>query len=266
MERITRLMSEREYLDFYKARQTSFANRLQPSKFRDWLYNAPYNQLNAMQWPIKPNALAIEILQYLAYETVAILVDLALVVKQDQQRHSADPVSKLAASVNSASTAYPLLHSSKSSSTFSSPLSAPMSGSYTPPTPASSHTNLTNLLNPTAPFGDCSSLNTPFGMTPLGASGTPLASPHIAPLSASLGSFTPDHHNQQPTKTTILPSPFLFASANVPTQVSASFLTRFLFVIFCVINDYYSILTCTHFYWYTSHIFLNFFSFLFSGT
>ena len=230
MERITRLMSEREYLDFYKARQTSFANRLQPSKFRDWLYNASYNQLNAMQWPIKPNALAIEILQYFAYETVAIIVDLALIVKQDQARRSTDPVSKLAASVSSHSNAYPLL-SSNGSQAFSGSLAAPMPGNYTPPT--NSHTNLTNLLNPATPFSDCSSLNTPFGsLPPIGTPTVPLASPHIGPpLGASLNaaSFGGDHnqasHDQQPPKTTVLPSPFLFASANVQTQVSASFST-----------------------------------------
>ena len=233
IERITRLMSEREYLDFYKARQTSFANRLQPSKFRDWLYNAPYNQLNAMQWPIKPNALAIEILQYFAYETVAILVDLALIVKQDQARSASDPVSKLAASVSSHGNAYPLL-SSNGNLSFSG--SFAMHGNYTPPTTTSNGSNLANLLNPATPYSDCSSLSTPFGsMTSLSSPVAPLpfgGSPHHAtqsgtpptavPLGGSLnaGTFNPESNQQPPTKTTILPSPFLFASANVNAQVS----------------------------------------------
>lgn len=185
---MTRFMSEKEYLNFYKARQTSFANRLQPNKFRDWLYNVPFNQLDTNQWPIKPNALAIEILQYFAYETIAILVDLALVVKQDQQK-STDPVSKLV-SVNAHTDSFPLLNSSSSLSGFSDPVQT--SNNYAPLSSTSSkQTNLTNLLN-----NSCSSMNTSFNNQNI--------------------------LDQQKTSKTILPTPFFFSSANINTKVSRS--------------------------------------------
>lgn len=212
---MTRLMSEKEYLDFYKARQTSFANRLQPNKFRDWLYNVSFNQLDANQWPIKPNALAIEILQFFAYETVAILVDLALLVKQDQEKHSFDPVSKLI-SINSHSNAFPQL-SSNDNLTFSGSMTNQLSN-YASSSNNSNHTNLTNLLNPST-FSNCSlSLDT---------------GNRIASQTTSLNTATSlnKDNQQKPTKNTILPSPFLFASAN--TQVSI-----FLFKLyFSIIND-----------------------------
>ncbi|KAJ1149123.1 hypothetical protein NDU88_001941 [Pleurodeles waltl] len=55
------------------------------TKFRDWL--------DCSLMEIKPNAVAMEILAYLAYETVAQLVDLALLVKQDMSPKTCDPFS-----------------------------------------------------------------------------------------------------------------------------------------------------------------------------
>ncbi|KAF4013440.1 hypothetical protein G4228_004782 [Cervus hanglu yarkandensis] len=55
------------------------------SKFRDWL------DCGSME--IKPNVVAMEILAYLAYETVAQLVDLALLVRQDLVTKAGDPFS-----------------------------------------------------------------------------------------------------------------------------------------------------------------------------
>ncbi|XP_048362738.1 transcription initiation protein SPT3 homolog [Sphaerodactylus townsendi] len=55
------------------------------SKFRDWL--------DCSSLEMKPNAIAMEILAYLAYETVAQLVDLALLVKQDMAPKAGDPFS-----------------------------------------------------------------------------------------------------------------------------------------------------------------------------
>ncbi|KAH0621805.1 hypothetical protein JD844_023442 [Phrynosoma platyrhinos] len=55
------------------------------SKFRDWL--------DCSSMEIKPNAVAMEILAYLAYETVAQLVDLALLVKQEMTPKAGDPFS-----------------------------------------------------------------------------------------------------------------------------------------------------------------------------
>ncbi|KAK2113795.1 hypothetical protein P7K49_008061 [Saguinus oedipus] len=55
------------------------------SKFRDWL--------DCSSMEIKPNVVAMEILAYLAYETVAQLVDLALLVRQDMVTKAGDPFS-----------------------------------------------------------------------------------------------------------------------------------------------------------------------------
>ncbi|XP_037699074.1 transcription initiation protein SPT3 homolog isoform X4 [Choloepus didactylus] len=82
-ERQTRMMDSAQYAEFSESRQLSFSKKA--SKFRDWL------DCNSME--IKPNAIAMEILAYLAYETVAQLVDLALLVRQDMVTKAGDPFS-----------------------------------------------------------------------------------------------------------------------------------------------------------------------------
>uniref|UniRef100_A0A8D0L594 SPT3 homolog, SAGA and STAGA complex component n=1 Tax=Sphenodon punctatus TaxID=8508 RepID=A0A8D0L594_SPHPU len=82
-ERQTRMMDSAQYAEFCESRQLSFSKKA--SKFRDWL--------DCSSMEIKPNAVAMEILAYLAYETVAQLVDLALLVKQDMTPKAGDPFS-----------------------------------------------------------------------------------------------------------------------------------------------------------------------------
>ncbi|XP_053140083.1 transcription initiation protein SPT3 homolog isoform X2 [Hemicordylus capensis] len=82
-ERQTRMMDSAQYAEFCESRQLSFSKKA--SKFRDWL--------DCSSMEIKPNAIAMEILAYLAYETVAQLVDLALLVKQDMAPKAGDPFS-----------------------------------------------------------------------------------------------------------------------------------------------------------------------------
>ncbi|NXD15198.1 SUPT3 protein, partial [Nothocercus nigrocapillus] len=82
-ERQTRTMDSVQYAEFCESRQLSFSKKA--SKFRDWL--------DCSSMEIKPNAVAMEILAYLAYETVAQLVDLALLVKQDMAPKTGDPFS-----------------------------------------------------------------------------------------------------------------------------------------------------------------------------
>ncbi|XP_059687904.1 transcription initiation protein SPT3 homolog [Gavia stellata] len=82
-ERQTRMMDSVQYAEFCESRQLSFSKKA--SKFRDWL--------DCSSMEIKPNAVAMEILAYLAYETVAQLVDLALLVKQDMAPKAGDPFS-----------------------------------------------------------------------------------------------------------------------------------------------------------------------------
>ncbi|XP_077782732.1 transcription initiation protein SPT3 homolog isoform X2 [Podarcis muralis] len=82
-ERQARMMDSAQYAEFCESRQLSFSKKA--SKFRDWL--------DCSSMEIKPNAVAMEILAYLAYETVAQLVDLALLVKQDMTPKAGDPFS-----------------------------------------------------------------------------------------------------------------------------------------------------------------------------
>ncbi|KAM6956239.1 transcription initiation protein SPT3 homolog [Aplochiton taeniatus] len=78
LEKQTRTMDQAQYSEFCESRQLSFAKKA--SKFRDWL--------DCSSLEVKPNAVAMEILSYLAYETVAQIVDLSLLVKQDMTSKS----------------------------------------------------------------------------------------------------------------------------------------------------------------------------------
>ncbi|TDH01577.1 hypothetical protein EPR50_G00181620 [Perca flavescens] len=73
LERQTRTMDQTQYSEFCESRQLSFAKKA--SKFRDWL--------DCSTLELKPNSISMEILSYLAYETVAQIVDLSLLVKQE---------------------------------------------------------------------------------------------------------------------------------------------------------------------------------------
>uniref|UniRef100_A0A3P8WIA1 SPT3 homolog, SAGA and STAGA complex component n=1 Tax=Cynoglossus semilaevis TaxID=244447 RepID=A0A3P8WIA1_CYNSE len=84
LERQTRSMDQNQYSEFCESRQLSFAKKA--SKFRDWL------DLSSLE--VKPNSIAMEILSYLAYETVAQIVDLSLLVKQEMTAKT-NPISHL---------------------------------------------------------------------------------------------------------------------------------------------------------------------------
>ncbi|XP_057704717.1 transcription initiation protein SPT3 homolog [Corythoichthys intestinalis] len=73
MERHSRAMDPTQYAEFCESRQLSFVKKA--SKFRDWL--------DCSSLELKPNGITMEILSYLAYETVAQIVDLSLLVKQE---------------------------------------------------------------------------------------------------------------------------------------------------------------------------------------
>lgn len=101
---MTRNMTEQEYMRFHQSRQVSFASKSRPNKFREWLSL----QCSTRDWQpdnLRIHDFAIEVLQYLAYETVAEIVDLCLLVKQDSQKHANDPVHNLVRSVR-----HPLAH------------------------------------------------------------------------------------------------------------------------------------------------------------
>ncbi|NP_001002625.1 transcription initiation protein SPT3 homolog [Danio rerio] len=81
IEKMTRNMDSSQYSEFCESRQLSFSKKA--SKFREWL--------DCSSLDVKPNAMSMEILSYLAYETVAQVVDLALLVKQDMTPKTGDP-------------------------------------------------------------------------------------------------------------------------------------------------------------------------------
>ncbi|KAI0224478.1 hypothetical protein LSAT2_024513 [Lamellibrachia satsuma] len=83
-EQQTRGMDAHQYREFTEARQASFTPRYKTQKFKDWL-------LTGATLDVKPNPLAIEVLSYLALETVAQIVDITLLIKRDLQVTAANP-------------------------------------------------------------------------------------------------------------------------------------------------------------------------------
>ncbi|XP_005922538.1 transcription initiation protein SPT3 homolog isoform X1 [Maylandia zebra] len=120
LERQTRNMDPAQYAEFCESRQLSFAKKA--SKFRDWL--------DCSSLELKPNSMAMEILSYLAYETVAQIVDLSLLVKQEMTAKT-NPVSH----VISASYIHYNTHAEQVKKDPDSPEATP------PSTPGSSHSS-----------------------------------------------------------------------------------------------------------------------------
>ncbi|NWI42825.1 SUPT3 protein, partial [Picathartes gymnocephalus] len=121
-ERQTRTMDSVQYAEFCESRQLSFSKKA--SKFRDWL--------DCSSMEIKPNAVAMEILAYLAYETVAQLVDLALLVKQDMTPKAGDPFS------HAISATFIQYHNSTESTSVKTSLDSPENTPPPTPTPPAS--------------------------------------------------------------------------------------------------------------------------------
>lgn len=87
IDSLTRNMTHLEYVIFTKARQVSFMSRVKPEQFSEWLLcERPSTKISMF---------AFEMIQYLAHETVAQIVDLSLLVKQDIERDPHDPLSVL---------------------------------------------------------------------------------------------------------------------------------------------------------------------------
>lgn len=89
----SRCLDPKQYLEFCEARQANFGRKYKSQRFKDWL-------LTGVNLEVKPNLHALELISYLAYETVAQIVDLALLVKQDMQAHIVDPVTQTLPSVS----------------------------------------------------------------------------------------------------------------------------------------------------------------------
>lgn len=89
----SRCLDPKQYLEFCEARQCNFSRKYKSQRFKDWL-------LSGVTLELKPNLHALELFSYLAYETVAQLVDLALMVKQDQAGDVREPRSLTLPSIN----------------------------------------------------------------------------------------------------------------------------------------------------------------------
>ncbi|KAL6262853.1 transcription initiation protein SPT3 homolog [Pogonomyrmex barbatus] len=81
---VTRSMDEIHYMKFAKARRVSFANKNR-HKFSDWI---------CLDGDVTLSKQAYTILSYLAYETVAQIVDLAFLVRQDQSKMQGDAIDR----------------------------------------------------------------------------------------------------------------------------------------------------------------------------
>ncbi|CAK9795691.1 Transcription initiation protein SPT3 homolog [Anthophora plagiata] len=99
-EIMSRSMDEARYLKFSKARNASFANKNR-HKFSDWI---------AVESDITISKQAYTILGYLAYETVAQIVDFALLVRQDQNKIYGDAIDRLRLSYVNPYTYKPYYH------------------------------------------------------------------------------------------------------------------------------------------------------------
>jgi len=89
-EKQTRHMDSEQYMYFSNCRAMSFSKKL--SKFCRWFEQFLPNV------DIKPSNMGWEVISYLAYETVAEIVDVALLVQKEQQDTACWPAHQLAAS------------------------------------------------------------------------------------------------------------------------------------------------------------------------
>ncbi|XP_045196259.2 transcription initiation protein SPT3 homolog [Mercenaria mercenaria] len=118
----SRCLDPKQYLEFCEARQSSFARKHKSQRFKDWL-------LTSINLDVKPNLHAVELIAYLAYETVAQIVDLALLVKQDMLADTVDPVTRTLPSIshnlNQTSAMIAVMGQSQTNPNLTSPTASP---------------------------------------------------------------------------------------------------------------------------------------------
>lgn len=92
LDRLTKDLDERKYAEFTRARQANFrgvAKGKFPEKFFHWLAGACQPEME-----VRIDGSAMEVLCYLAYETVGLIVDMALLVRRDREAPADDPVAR----------------------------------------------------------------------------------------------------------------------------------------------------------------------------
>lgn len=86
LEAYTRTMDQTQYMEYCEARASSFCRKNKTAQFREWL-------MKDIESDLKLCPTVLDIFSYLAYETVAQIVDLALLIKKESKRDPSDPLS-----------------------------------------------------------------------------------------------------------------------------------------------------------------------------
>lgn len=82
----TRSMDQAQYMEYCSARASSFCRRTKVGQFREWL-------MQDIQSESRLSNSVVEVFNYMAYETVAQIVDLCLLIKKERKRDPSDPMS-----------------------------------------------------------------------------------------------------------------------------------------------------------------------------
>eukprot|EP00794_Sanderia_malayensis_P000383 gene383-1016_t len=137
-ERIAENLDHQSFVEFTEAKQVNFNKKA--GKFKEWL------DISSLI-DVKPSGAVMEILSFIAYETIGQIVDLALLVKQDQERTNI--VSSCMPSFVNPRTTSPSKAPSLSTTLKSTAISS-VTPSHTPPaTPTSSQPSSTTSLSTT---------------------------------------------------------------------------------------------------------------------
>ncbi|XP_037578115.1 transcription initiation protein SPT3 homolog isoform X3 [Dermacentor silvarum] len=86
LEAHTRTMDQTQYMEYCEARASSFCRKSKTAQFREWL-------MKDIESDLKLSPTVLDIFSYLAYETVAQIVDLALLIKKESKHDPSDPLS-----------------------------------------------------------------------------------------------------------------------------------------------------------------------------
>ncbi|XP_077540358.1 transcription initiation protein SPT3 homolog isoform X3 [Haemaphysalis longicornis] len=82
----TRYMDRAQYMDYCSARASSFCRKNKVARFKEWL-------LQDIQSESRLSPSAVEVFNYMAFETVAQIVDLCLLIKKERKDDPSDPMS-----------------------------------------------------------------------------------------------------------------------------------------------------------------------------
>lgn len=81
----TRCMDQAQYIEYASARASSFCRKNKVGRFREWL-------MKDIQSESRLSHSVLEVFNYMAYETVAQIVDLALLIKKERRCDPSDPM------------------------------------------------------------------------------------------------------------------------------------------------------------------------------